>query len=679
MVSTSCSLLCGGVAVLVFHVLLAAAQYRFSVRPVTLNQGAVPSPRSQHVTIVVNTRNGFFILVHGGRDERGGKADTWYYHVNTNRWRLLIPLSTRILNDPPPPMYGAVGGYRFVQGFTDAFLYVTLGTEDGHSTFHNDMWAMDLRTFTWKRVKLDGDIPEARYAAAGALKRFAKNDGSVRPELIISHGFGKHGPLSDTYKCIFNETDPYHATWVRLHGPVNQYAPRQPHGMYLQGSTFTAKRDMVLFGGCYSSKFSGGYCPSQHVWHLQYLQEETESVGETTESGKNATAEKLVPGTESASWRQLARGPTPRLGAAMAQALNSFNGAYSEWATMAVVYSGAHYSDDLNIRQVMSAAPVTNGEVAMLSTKTGVWMREVVNYTGPPQLKERTLMGRRGASMSIVRDTTEKSPQPDVPNEFYLLFGGLLENGTFTNELLRLSFDAFAVSHRIGGSVHWSARPQVHGVLMFLSFGALMVAGVMWSRYFRGQQKKLRTATVHIFIQAMALIFGWAGVGVGMYSRHGSVASFAHASMGLFLMLCASLQPVNVVVGVTLRWRSEKRRMSAGAPSAFVASHRSTHAPWKILHRLFGVLILILGFVNITLGLFLIAAPLLLWIHWLVYSILLATVTLWMELTATRKAAQDSNPYDVFEQGNRRENSALDDSRSTGTRGESISYVPFGT
>ena len=86
------------------------------------------------------------------------------------------------------------------------------GASDGASKFYNDMWAMNLQNNTWQNVKLDGAIPEARYTVIRSFQRFAKQDDSIRSALISNHGYGKNGPLSDTYKCTFSETGPYRAT-----------------------------------------------------------------------------------------------------------------------------------------------------------------------------------------------------------------------------------------------------------------------------------------------------------------------------------------------------------------------------------------------------------------------------------------------------------------------------------
>lgn len=67
-------------------------------------------------------------------------------------------------------------------------------------------------------------------------------------------------------------------------------------------------------------------------------------------------------------------------------------------------------------------------------------------YTGPEANRNETPAKRKWATLNIAQNGSDEEVAPDVPNEFFLLFGGELEDGTFTNALLNLSFDAFVES-----------------------------------------------------------------------------------------------------------------------------------------------------------------------------------------------------------------------------------------
>lgn len=591
-----------------------------------------PSPRADHLTVVVQSRDGFLVLVHGGRDDSGAKSDTWTYLVSEDRW-LLLAAPALADAEPPPAMYGAVGGYRFLDDQKEfPFLYVTLGRRDD-GTPTNEMWVMELATFTWAKVKLDGDIPSPRWGAIGSLERFVKPDGSVQPALIVSHGYGEDGPLSDTYKCSFHSTDPYRATWRRLHKPVGQYSTRAPHPVWMQGATFTSARDLVMFGGCYSSKKHGGICPSRDVWLLKYDSEKTVDNGTAEAEPTEEQFVQFEPETDTVRWQSLPQGPPPRVGAAMAQGLNSFEEAYLGQRDIAVMYSGSQRTDDLPSDQVISMPDFDGGVVDIVSTTSRAWLCELVYYVGREENRNETLARRKGATLSIVRNGSEEELDPDVPNEYYLLFGGELEDGTFSNTLLKLSFDAFVESELIDNSTPYTTRPLVHGILMFLSWGVLMVIGTFSSRFMKDENGQSRYFLVHVCVQILALALAWAGVGIVIYGRRRTSSSFAHAQIGLTLITLASFQPVVAVIGILARLRN------ASSQADYGVKVKQPLIPRVCLfyHRIGGLLLIVLAAVNITLGLFLMLAPTILWVHWIVYISLVFMAGLILEVIGGRR------------------------------------------
>lgn len=613
------------------------AQNRFSVSPLEPEAGDRPAARADHATVVVTSLDGYFLLVHGGRNSNGSLNDTWTYIVTSNEWQALTPLDESLPNDPPPPMYGSIGGYRFVEGYNDAFLYITMGTSDGKTKFYNDMWVMELSSFTWRKVKLQGDIPPPRYGAAGGLERFVKQLDEVRAELIVSHGFGENGPLSDTYLCKFNRTDPYQATWRRIHDPVSQYSVNHPHPVHLQAASFTANRDLVMFGGCYSSGSTGGYCPSNAAWMLEMKQDDDE-VLTTVIDDEGYDYE----------WKRISSEPPARVGAAMAQALNSFKGAYNEWGDMAVVYSGSQNTS--HTRQILRATAVTHTEIAFYSPpkvlSPSVWIREKVIYVGPPELEHEVLEVRRGSSLSIVRDSVDKKDS-DVPNEYYVLLGGQLDNGSFTNALLRISFDAFALPTTVPGSAMFWVRPQVHGVLMFVSFGILNLVAMFISRYCQEKRKRSCLMAVRICIQVIALSLAWTAVRVAKYGRHRKRTAFSHAYIGYIVVVMGTIEPVYAIVEVLVQRRTNKlnynEENSLSLNMLLLVS--------KLVRRSITLFVIIFGLVNITLGVLLLTSPLLLWVHWIVYIIVVCIVAFWMEMTQSVQPDSSHESGDGMEPG----------------------------
>jgi hypothetical protein len=58
---------------------------------------------------------------------------------------------------------------------------------------------------------------------------------------------------------------------------------------------------------------------------------------------------------------------------------------------------------------------------------------------------------------------------------------------------------------------------------------------------------------------------------------------------------------------------------------------------WRIIHRLLGSLVLALGLINISLGVFLAVLPLPVWVIWYIYMSFLVLILIAMEILAFRR------------------------------------------
>lgn len=533
----------------------------------------------------------------------------------------------------PPSLDAAVGGYRFVQGIDDfPFLYITLG-RTANSSLTNDMWALELGSYTWRKVKLDGPRPEPRMNAAGSLERFVRQDGSVRAMLLITHGHGQSGALSDTWKCSFHRTDPYRARWRRVHAPVNPYAFSNPAPGHLLGSSFTAARDLVISSGCYASALTGGSCPSRQTWRLKY------DVGNATNTSPDDDSFEDDDDDDDVLWEKLNGAPAPRYDTAMAQGLHAFRDAYPGEGDVVVVYSGSQRWQDLDVDHVLSSSTFDGAEINILNAGQNAWLREHVVYDGDEELRNASLMRRAGASLSVVRANVdgEELEQDKLESEFFLFFGGRLDNGSYTNALLRLSFDPFVASDEIKEGIKYISRPMVHGILMMISFGVLMPAGAMLARYRKDSRGRPRHAGLHVCVQITALIVAWAGMGIEVYGRRRMSAWFSHAHLGLALIVLASLQPVMAAWGVLAGVWGEAR-VDIGGVVGVGGRVRKLCQLW---HAVMGGVVTFGGGVNILLGLWLLKAPGILWVQWAVFLGTLVIAVVWMEAAGGRRNEED--------------------------------------
>ncbi|CDF36215.1 unnamed protein product [Chondrus crispus] len=405
----------------------------------------------------------------------------------------------------------------------------------------------------------------------------------------------------------------------------------------MHSATFTPARDVVMFGGCYASDKHGGICPSRDTWLLEYDPEKTSDIDTADVETSAESIPEFMPETDAVRWQKLPRGPPPRVGAAMAQGLNSFEDAYSGQRDIAILYSGSQRTDDLPSDQVMTMPHFDGGVVDIVSTTSRAWLHERVHYVGPEKQRQKTLDRRKGATLNAVRDVTSEETDIDQPSEYYLVFGGEFEDGSFTNALLKLSFDAFVESELIEDETPYTTRPMIHGILMFLSWGILMVIGTFSSRFAKDKEGKSRFFVVHVFVQLVALVLAWAGAGIAIYGRRRSNSSFAHGKIGLVALFLASFQPIMAVIGILLRLRNASSEIENRAK----LSERLFPRICLFYHRTVGMAIIVLAAVNVTLGLFLIVAPATLWIQWIVYACLVFIAGLILEVIGGRRAGPD--------------------------------------
>ena len=515
-----------------------------------------------------------------------------------------------------------------MQGKPAPFLYVLFGMSTG-GRINDQMWVMDFENFTWNRVEAVGDIPEPRYGAIGSLERFVRLDGSVESSMIVSHGFGANSLLSDTYKCSFHDTDPYRVSWKRLAPPVSQYSTLQPHPMWMQASAYNANRDLVVFGGCYASQGTGGRCPHSDIWLLQFKQTSVNS----EESDPFLNQSSGPQGEQRpVQWRKAASEPGPRLGAAMSQGLSSFEGAYQSHLSTVVLYGGSLSSENTSRSPFLRSPEIDASHVSIFSTQDLAWARERVQFLGPPDEKVSVFSPKTGMSMNVV---TVRNETLGMTDEFYLLFGGQDSKNSFSSLLLKLSFDGFVQSDVPDSEGRYVSRVFLHGLVMFLSWGVTMVFGVGISRYGGSNERRRKFAISHVCCQVFGLILAWVGLGVARKGRHPSNPSFSHARLGTGLIAIAMLQGLigcmKAVVGRINRSMHDERR------SRRASLVQMLHGVLITTHSIVGLLLLLFGWINITLGLLLIGSPTILWVHWIVLCGCAAVTLTIMELGRERK------------------------------------------
>ena len=132
------------------------------------------------------------------------------------------------------------------------------------------------------------------------------------------------------------------------------------------------------------------------------------------------------------------------------------------------------------------------------------------------------------------------------------------------------------------------------------------------------------------------LILAWVGLGVARKRRHPSNPSFSHARLGTGITVIAMLQELigcmKAVVGRINRSIHDEKRSRRSSLAQML------HGELITTHSIVGLLLLLLfGWINITLGLLLIASPTKPWVQWIVlYGCAAVTLTI-MEPGIERK------------------------------------------
>eukprot|EP00294_Goniomonas_avonlea_P001002 CAMPEP_0114546554 /NCGR_PEP_ID=MMETSP0114-20121206/3994_1 /TAXON_ID=31324 /ORGANISM="Goniomonas sp, Strain m" /LENGTH=559 /DNA_ID=CAMNT_0001731053 /DNA_START=8 /DNA_END=1687 /DNA_ORIENTATION=+ len=231
------------VAIAVLSLPLVTGMFKWEA---VLNNGTAPQPRTQ-CAYGLHLATQTFVIFGGKGDGNAILDDTWLFHLGTKQWQKLSPLLS------PAPRFHGVGA---IDAPRNRFL-VTLG-EGPKRIFYSDVWSLDLTSFVWSELQPTGDIPAARYGAAGGI--FPGTN-----FFYVTHGFSKIR-YSDTFRLkLVNGSD---GEWERVFDGTNSYNPWLPHARCLHGAAMVQPDDLVMFGGCLSGGSAGGPCPSNDAWRF---------------------------------------------------------------------------------------------------------------------------------------------------------------------------------------------------------------------------------------------------------------------------------------------------------------------------------------------------------------------------------------------------------------------------
>lgn len=208
-------LLCGWCAALLLPLTLRPQSWQ----EMTPASGAAPVPR-RNAAAVYDTA-GHRLIIFGGRSTTGDRNDVWALHLTTNTWTELTPAT----GPAPAPRFTANGVYDSAQ----QLMLIWSGQGAG---FFNDVWAFDLRSYSWSQFNPPDPKPNVRYGTAAVFD-------PRRRELVTFAGFTDQGRFDDTWRF-----KPAENAWQQLGLAIH------PEKRCLHTACYDSRNHrMIIYGG----------------------------------------------------------------------------------------------------------------------------------------------------------------------------------------------------------------------------------------------------------------------------------------------------------------------------------------------------------------------------------------------------------------------------------------------
>ncbi|XP_067654309.1 uncharacterized protein [Haliotis asinina] len=280
------------------------------------------------------------------------------------------------------------------------------------------------------------------------------------------------------------------------------------------------------------------------------------------------------------TWRKLDNCATPRTYASMAELPSTYG------RRRVVLYGGFEEGE-----QVLITNPSGKDVVAVLTPETGKWSQRMTtavdNVISTPGRRASTGMvtGRSGIFM----------------------FGGVdINMNALLSDLWFLRGNARDADHseEVTCSINFVNLITIHGVLMVIGWGVFLQWGAFVARYMKF--KSGLWFYVHVFFQVFGLCCVVAGLVFSILSVQTDHFKFTHAVIGLVATTLAVLQPLNALIRPLKipdndDTKTQRRRV------------------WECIHHFGGRCSLLLAFINISLGVFLGVAQMVIWALWFSY------------------------------------------------------------
>ncbi|UJR13698.1 hypothetical protein I4U23_000709 [Adineta vaga] len=641
---------------LLFIISIHSQQFQWTLLSDGQIGGDVPTPRRDAALGFDSS----FLILYGGRDQSGmPNQDTFAFNILQGYWeRLNFP-------NPPSSRYGMAfasspgsGLYIFggfgIQGSSQNYNpymaygssglpgykkspavktkrspnvmnrqnYNNMNMNTGYGNYRynddridenyypmQDAWFLNYMSKSWQETQ------RSQYGR-GLGSAAASPYSSGIPRVIYSMGKSRDW-LYSTVETTGQVTSGYNqysgGQAATIMYDLSSYSPAYPHARYGHSTTLLTDNHLLLYGGCLSGYGKGGPCPSKDTWLLHL---------------------------DRGHWERLWECPTTKTGAAMVT-LPSFSlcasmarqgVAFGAGAGMsmgneqpvAVLWGGREFNPS-SIRSYISPLD----EVAVFNLNQKEWMLKKArpSENGYPRQRE-------GAA--YVAGCFQNTPGMFV-------FGGRsVSDGQLLSDLwfLQASPQDALNAQRSRGCIYPFSYYHLHGIFQFFTYGIIFPIGYIVGRH-AGTLKIRRP--LHMGLQLFGVALAICGFAFGVHSvRAPSWLHFrhAHAIIGIITFILTIIQFLAGVIGAFFIGRHSVKNegfTESGQKvkhETFAYDKWGGEGVWRIAHRILGSLVLALGLVNISLGVFLAVLPLPVWIIWFIYMGFLVLILVGMEIAA---------------------------------------------
>ncbi|CAF1224830.1 unnamed protein product, partial [Didymodactylos carnosus] len=494
-----------------------------------------------------------------------------------------------------------------------------------------DSWFLNFQSKQWQQLQTTS---YSRGFGSAALSPFGSMYGSSyssQPRVIVTMGKTRDWMYSNVDSVGSGNTG-FSVNGVSQTASIMQnmpsFNPSYAHARYGHSTTMLTNNLMLLYGGCLSGYGKGGPCPSKDTWLLNI---------------------------DNGHWERISECPPTKMGAVMATVpsystcaspYGGLNQNMGQDQTVAILWGGLESNPSS-----IATYPSPRDEVAVFSLNQKQWLMKKAR----PYTDGSYPLPRQGAAFS-------GGCFQGLPGVF--VFGGRSNNdGRLLNDLWFLqaaSQDALnaPVSR---GCVYPFSYYHLHGIFQFFTYGVIFPFGFIVGRHAPvTNTRKL----LHMFLQIFGFLLAICGFAFGVHSvRAPSWLHFkhAHAIIGIITFILTIIQFVVGLIGAMFVKRSngnvKKKEVSIKKVNQ---EEWRGYKPWRLAHGLLGTLVLLLGLINISLGVFLAVLPLPVWIIWFIYMGILVIILVLLEIKKLLVPKEKARPPIHGRESNQSLNSSED-------------------